>query len=289
MNTVWVWYGMKYWLNPTFSNHLKARWHHYKFCNARAKVFNPQRYLDRWQKDLQETIIKRPGDQVHSHGFHALLEMMKDKSRLRKMIEFLESKDLTKSIDELIRELNIYQIEEGPDAEESMKTKEENDSVGPLAEITEIPGQQSQEKILTEPKSFSAEILPRVEPIQEETAQAPSHAGSETIVTRAYVIAADIHHELYRTSKEYEELKSSRPKYVEFLRQQFRVEKLAGRIYELRNFDFRPILKDKTETRRGQLKPQLEQIAKNPSIFGEKVSQYVEDLLKKYFENHTTE
>jgi hypothetical protein len=275
MNTVWVWREMIYWLNPTFSNYLKARWHHYRFCRGRAKVFILQRYIDKWEKDLQEIIAKRTGDQVHSYGYYALSKMMQEKSPPQKVIEFLECNDLSKGINSFIAKLNHLQTEETPDLEESIRT--------------EVPAQGSQEKTpISEPKSISAEIVQRTEPNLEETTSSPVHAAPEVFPTRVYVIAADIHHELYRTPKEYEELKASRSKYVEFIRQQFRVETLAGTIYELRNFDFRPILKDKTETRKGQLRPQLEQIAKTPSIFGEKVSQQVQNLLKKYFGNQTT-
>jgi hypothetical protein len=266
---------MIYWLNPTFSNYLRSRWHHYRFCKGMAKVFILQQYLTTWEKDLQEIMAKRPGDQVHSYGYYALSKMMQEKPPPEKLVGFLECNDLPKGIDRLITELNHLQTKEARDLEESLKMG--------------VPAQGSQEKTpINEPKSISAEIVQRTEPILEETASSSVHAAPEVFATRVYVIAADIHHELYRTPKEYEELKASRSKYVEFIRQQFRVETLAGTIYELRNFDFRPILKDKTETRKGQLRPQLEQIAKNPSIFGEKVSQHVQNLLKKYFGNQTT-
>ena len=254
MDTVWVWRGLLFWFNPTFSNHLKERWYHYRYCQAKAPVWSPQRYLDRWQKDLEKMLAKRPGDNVHSHAFYTLAEIMKDRTRSGTVITFLGNNDLINGMDDLVRELKQYQLEENPDAPE----------------------------IITEPNDSTASI-------QEEPVLPPPHPEPDIIVTRAYVIGADIYHELYRTPKEYEELKASRPKYVEFLKQQFRVEKLAGRIYDLRNFDFRPILKEKTATRRGQLRPQLEQIAQNPSVFGEKVSRYVEDLLKKYFDTHSPE
>jgi hypothetical protein len=285
MNTAWVWWEAIHWLNPTFSNYLKARWHHYRFCKRRAKVFILQRYLEAWKEDLQEKIATRPDDQVHSYGYYALWKMIQGKPPSEKLIEFLECKDLPKGIEELIGELNNFQIEEVPDRDDSKMTTAENNSRRPIAEKTDTPTQGPQEKTPTsEPEPVFTETVPRAQPTSVDTAHSSLPFKEEEIVTRTYVIAAHIYHQLYRTDVEYEELKGSRAEYVEFIRQQFRVEKLAGTIYELRNFDYTPILHDKSETRRGQLYPQLQQIAKNPPIFGKKVSQYVEDLLKKYFE-----
>jgi hypothetical protein len=286
MEILWIWHGMKYWLNPTFSNYLKARWHHYKFCKGRANVFILHRYLDRWEEDLKDR-ADRPGDNVHSYGYYALWEMIKERPPSENLMEFLESEDLTKGIDQLILELNNLQIERTPENEGTTSALEENNSLGVLPAVTEIQAQKPAEVVTTDdPQAVSIETILPIESILEEPGAPLSPAKLLSIDTRTYVIAADILHELYRTPVEYEELKRSRSNYVDFLKQQFRVERLASSVYKLRNFNYKAILKDKAGNRKGQLYPQLQQIIENPSIFGEKVSQHAADLLKKYFENH---
>jgi hypothetical protein len=265
MNTEWVWKGMVYWINPKFSNYLKERWHHYRFCRGRSEVYTHQVYLAKWEKDLHKLIGKREGDQVHMYGHYILLEMLNETPPSKKLIEFLESEDRTKAIDDLIWELNHYQSQETRDQENLKIITAENNSIDLLAEKKDMSAQVSQEKSPNSDLKFAS--------------------SKQKIAARAYVMGADIYHELSGTEKEYEELKASGAKYVEFLKQQFRVEMLPGSIKKLRNFDYRAILKSDYEPSKGQLYPHLKQIAQNPSIFGEKVSQYVKNILEKHFEN----
>jgi len=109
----------------------------------------------------------------------------------------------------------------------------------------------------------------------------------EKINARTYIIATQIYYELYRSKQEYLELKQSIAKYLEIIKQLFRVANLPDNIHKHKNFDYKEVLKEITETRKGQLRRQFEQIVNNPSMFGEKIVQQVEDLLKKHFDKNS--
>lgn len=104
-NFAWVWYSFLYWINPSFTNHLKFRWYHYKFCQKRAEVFLFQTYLEQWRNYIDEMLTKHPGKIIPSHGLHAILEIMRE-NKLEKLFAFLESQDIEQGTAIFIKELN---------------------------------------------------------------------------------------------------------------------------------------------------------------------------------------
>jgi len=66
----------------------------------------------------------------------------------------------------------------------------------------------------------------------------------------------------------------------------FKANKISGRIADMKSFSYKKILSGKNnEGAKGQLKPQLKQIANNPALFGNDVSAFAESLLKEHFKN----
>lgn len=177
METKWVWKGMVYWINPKFSNYLKERWHHYRFCRSRSEVYTHQVYLAKWEKNLHKLIAKREGDQVNMYGHYILLEMINENPPSKKLIEFLESEDRNKAIDDLIWELNHYQSKETRVLEDPIIITAENNSIEPLADKKDMSAQESQEKSPNINLKFAS--------------------NKQEIATRAYVIGAQVYYELY--------------------------------------------------------------------------------------------
>lgn len=262
MEVAWVWYGFLYWINPSFTNHLKARWFHYKFCKGRAKVFLLQLYLGEWKLYIEKILQKRPGEVIPSHGLYAILKMIEEE-KIQKIIVFLESEDVKLGIAAFIQELNVFNIAD-PSSLETLNGQFDRSTIKKQVEVPlQSPDGLGQEDMLGE-NTFL-------------------YNNAEQINARTYVIATQIYYERYRSLQEYFELKQSLPKYIDVVKQLFNVDSIPDNLSKYKNFDYRSVLKEKTEGRRGQLRRQLEQIIRNPHIFGEKVNINVEELLKAHF------
>lgn len=111
-----------------------------------------------------------------------------------------------------------------------------------------------------------------------------SFTNFDQINVRTYVIATHIYYELFRSPEDIYELKKSTHEYVKTMKSLFRVHNLSDHnISKLKRFDYMKALKEKTASRKGQLRRQLEQIVSNPSVFGEDIAKYAEGLIKQYF------
>lgn len=248
----WVWYGMIYSWNSSFTNHLRYRWYHYAFCKGRAKVFQPLMYLDEWKSNIRKILDKHPGQIIPSHGLQALLTMI-ETQQLQKIMAFLENEDVDQAITTLIQELN-----------DLTKANSENLQLLTVGEI--IPENKN---ISTRPND------------QEETTNINEDAGEENdlsiqnrtpaIHTRTCIIALDIYYELHGTREEYTLLKDTPSKFEGAIRHRFKIENLSSSLYKHIRFDYREILKKNERKGMAQLKKQFEQIIKSPNIFGEDV------------------
>jgi hypothetical protein len=70
----------------------------------------------------------------------------------------------------------------------------------------------------------------------------------------------------------------------EFITIKFKAYKISGRIADMKSFSYKKILSVKNnEGAKGQLKPQLKQIANNPALFGNDVSAFAENILIEHF------
>jgi len=275
MQITWVWYSFLYWINPTFSNHLKFRWYHYKFCKGRAEVFRVQLYLGEWKLEIERIIAKNPKAIIPSHGHFAILEMIKHQ-KMQKIITFLESDNIKESIAVFIDELNELR-NTNLGYLEMLPLPNTNDSA--RLKINELNIPQSNEDI----PAHQSENMSSKEKLEVEVADT-SFTNSDQINVRTYVIATQIYYELFQSFEEIYELKKSTHEYVKTIKSLFSVHNLPDHnMSKLKNFDYMKALKEKSASRKGQLRRQLGQIANNPSIFGEDIAKYAEGLIKQYF------
>ena len=102
---------------------------------------------------------------------------------------------------------------------------------------------------------------------------------------RTYVIATHIYLELNHNELHYETLIRDTTALKEFIIAKFKARKLSTRISDMKSFSYKKILAGKNnDGAKGQLKPQLKQIVINPSIFGEEVSAFAENIIRDHFE-----
>lgn len=102
---------------------------------------------------------------------------------------------------------------------------------------------------------------------------------------RTYLIATHIYLEINHNEFHYETLIRDITALKEFITSKFGAQKISGRIGDMKNFSYKKILSGKNnEGVKGQLKPQLKQIALNASVFGKEVSAFAENVLNKYFQ-----
>jgi hypothetical protein len=100
---------------------------------------------------------------------------------------------------------------------------------------------------------------------------------------RAYVIATHMYLELNNNELHYETLIRDTTALKEFITYRFKAGKISGRIADMKNFSYKKILSGKNNTgAKGQLLPQIEQIAANPEIFGADVSAFAGNILEEY-------
>jgi hypothetical protein len=273
MDIAWVWYGFRYWVNPSFFNHLRARWYHYKFCKGRAEVFRIQLYLGEWKQDIESILIKRPKAIIPSHGFFAILKMIEEK-KVQKLVAFLDSENVKEGIAAFIEELkmlnstiNEHYLETLPALNKNDSSKSNNNVIETSTPINNIP--------TTDEVTLNSKESPDDEHVV-------SAISTLEINARTYIIATQIYYELYRSRQEYLELKQSMPQYLIVIKQLFNAN-LSNNISKLKSFDYQKILNENKATQKGQLRRQLEQIKNNPRLFSERVAMYVDNLLKKHF------
>jgi hypothetical protein len=102
---------------------------------------------------------------------------------------------------------------------------------------------------------------------------------------RTYLIATHIYLEINHNELHYETLVRDITALKEFITAKFGAQKISGRIADMKSFSYKKILAGKNnEGAKGQLKPQLKQIAGNPEVFGKAVSAFAENILKEQFQ-----
>ncbi|WP_018614988.1 hypothetical protein [Segetibacter koreensis] len=100
---------------------------------------------------------------------------------------------------------------------------------------------------------------------------------------RTYVIATHIYLEINNNELHYETLIRDTTALKEFISAKFKLSRIPGRIEEMKNFSYKKILQSKSAvSAKGQLIPQIRQIAVNPEIFGKDVSAFAENILKEH-------
>lgn len=193
-NFAWVWYSFLYYINPSFTNHLKFRWYHYKFCQRRGEVFLVQLYLGQWRAYIENMLVKHPENIIPSHGLQAILEMIKE-NKIEKLLSFLESQNMETGMATFLKDLNTL------------------NNIDPLT-ITILPQlNHGHNSDINDGTNKSREIT-RSEDNNTELA----------IHGRTWVIALHIHYQIFFSEEAYGELTYSRARYMEVIKALFRVD-----------------------------------------------------------------
>lgn len=118
---------------------------------------------------------------------------------------------------------------------------------------------------------------------EEPVKDTGNSVGEQDFPVRTYVIATHIYLEIHHNELHYETLIRDTTALKEFISARFKANKISGRIADMKSFSYKKILKNKnTGSARGQLIPQIKQIAANPQIFGNDVSKFADRILNEY-------
>jgi hypothetical protein len=230
----WAIQGLLYDLNPSPSNYIKFKWHHFYFCKKDDPTIIAALYLDNLVDEVRNEIVELKSVNKKSLTLAVIKKILENNEAQREMIALFENKqaDLNEAIKQFLNKVS----------------SSINYSPGPSEDLNK----------------------------DATTAEFP---------VRTYLIATDIYLEINHNELHYETLVRDITALKEFITAKFGAQKISGRITDMKSFSYKKILSGKSnEGAKGQLKPQIKQIAFNPSIFGKDVSAFAQNILKEHFE-----
>jgi hypothetical protein len=119
-------------------------------------------------------------------------------------------------------------------------------------------------------------------PVESEIEWVMSGKGAVGMLNaKAYYIGAELYYELRGEEKKFEQLSWDLVQLRHFIGSQFKIWQLPGTFEELKGYSYKTALTKKPAIR-GQLRPPLRQIAKNPEVFGSEVSARAGAILDKF-------
>jgi hypothetical protein len=253
-----IWRAGKFGVFPSGKNLLVSFWYDFIYYKkvipeATAYAFLDQRVAE-YEIDLRQDGLSRYKKQLRGQLLKALYN-----PRLRSnIITFLESPNPEESYLPLWDEIKgVWRLDE----EEQTK---------PLS--VERP---------QEPKP--ADVSSRnLEVAGPETVKKKAKKPSSRPDARTYVIAADIYFELAGKQVEFRKLIQDTGDLKEFLQEKFGMTHVPETFKDLRKYSYMEVINNGSDAERGQLKPQLRQIVKNPNIFGEAIAKRARKLLDDY-------
>jgi hypothetical protein len=111
----------------------------------------------------------------------------------------------------------------------------------------------------------------------------PFESKEPSLHAKAYVIAAQLDHELTDKATDFEVLSRDLPELMKFVQERFGVKKLPGTFEKFKGYSYRLILNDRNGAKKGQLQKPFRQIRDHPEIFGEAVAEGAGKILHQYF------
>lgn len=108
-------------------------------------------------------------------------------------------------------------------------------------------------------------------------------SGGRPLNARTYVIAVQLYFELEGKEAEFEALSRRLPELTNFIRERFRVEKLPGRLDDFKAYSYKEGLKERSSSKRGQLRTPFKQIVQHPEIFGKAIAERAREILERHF------
>ena len=108
-------------------------------------------------------------------------------------------------------------------------------------------------------------------------------SGGRPLNARTYVIAVQLYFELEGKDTEFEALSRSLPALTNFIRERFGVEELPGRLDDFKAYSYKEGLKERSSSKRGQLRTPFKQIVQHPEIFGKAIAERAREILERHF------
>jgi hypothetical protein len=238
---------------PTERNLLLSFWYDFGHYKVVAKGKTILDFMDSRvvfiKRELEKTDLSSKKRQMYRDLLGALLD-----PRLReKIIEFIES----------------------PNPEEHCK---------PVIDMIKAAWRMGEEKTLgiEEMSEPVALLAAEAEP---ETAAGDEGwpKGKSAVDAKTYVVAAEIHFDLVGRPDEYTKISRHSPQLEGFVKRRFGVSQLPGSFRKLREYSYKPVLKEKNYKRLGQLKRNFKQIIDHSEIFGPSIVERAEKILDDHF------
>ena len=239
---------------PTERNLLLSFWYDFAHYKVVAKGKTILDFLDSRvvyiKRELEKTDLSSKKRQMYRDLLGALLD-----PRLReKIIEFFES----------------------PNPEEHCK---------PVIDMIKAAWRMGEEKMTPAIAGVSEPLaLPAAEE-DSETAKAVAVRLEEksAVDAKTYVVATEIHFDLVGKPDEYIKISNHSPQLEGFVKRRFSVSALPGSFRKLREYSYKPVLKEKNYKRLGQLRRNFKQIIDHPEIFGWAIVERAEKILDDHF------
>jgi hypothetical protein len=108
-------------------------------------------------------------------------------------------------------------------------------------------------------------------------------AGGRPLNARTYVIAVELCFELEGKDAEFAALSRHLPELTNFIRERFGIEKLPGRLEDFKAYSYKQGLKERSSSKRGQLRTPFKQIVQHPEIFGKAIADRAREILERDF------
>lgn len=243
---LWVWYMYQFdKYRPTTEKFLQSRWHHYHFCKRRDINISAALYLDTLADEIRDDLLKDKATYLKTLTYHSFLNALTHPETRKEIDAFFEQEEIS---------------------------------------VEDIRGLQERVNEIRNPAANATDPSPTEAGIPSLTEAAHPSATAD-LYAKTYVVATHLHFELAGKEAEYDVLSRQMPKLEEFIRETFKPRRLPGTLAKLRGYSYKKIIQGKNTGEKGQLKPVFRQIIDNPQIFREPVSQYADNLLKKYFDD----
>lgn len=242
----WLTLSFLYNFNPSLYNYIKFKFHHFQFCSKGDPTITASLYIDNLAGEIKNEIAEQKSINKKSLTLAVIKRILENNEAKQQMILLFEKKRDPVNKEEIKQFLN---------------------QVNFLLNVSTESGPIAQEQIV------------QPEPIINK--DAPFAIADFPI--RTYVIATHIYLEINNNELHYETPIRDTTALKEFISAKFKPGKIPGRIEEMKNFSYKKLLQSKSAvSAKGQLIPQIKQIAVNPQIFGKDVSAFAENIIKEH-------
>jgi hypothetical protein len=238
--------AMKFYFSPTEKNLLISYWYDIRHFRRLKPGTTIDEFLDSRVQMIKREMTDTEGSARSRQLNGDLLLALKNKRIRRMFVSYLESTTPREGYHQVAAAIRAAWRLEGEDAE--VVKEERSDRQGTLN-----AGEEDKVSARNEERGLNA---------------------------KAYVIAAQLCFELDGKGMEFDAFSQNIPELIKFVRKQFGVEKLPGTFEKFKGYSYKSILKERSGSKKGQLKMPFRQIRDHPEIFGEEVAARAGEILK---------